>query len=53
MSFIVKYGLKLQLMLLKLYNTTNVVVQYYKGSLTVPLHILLVMDSAKTMLQFR
>ena len=32
MSFIVKYGLNLQLMLLKIYNTTNVVVQYYKGS---------------------
>ena len=52
MSFIVKYGLKLQLMLLKKYNTTNVVVQYYKGSLTVPLHILLVMDNAETIVQY-
>ena len=52
MSFIVKYGLKLQLMLLKTYNTTNVVVQYYKGSLTVPLHILLVMNNAETIVQY-
>ena len=52
MSFIVTYGLKLQLVLLKMYNTTNVVVQYYKGSLTVPLHILLIMNNAETIVQY-
>ena len=52
MSFIVKYGLKLQLMLLKIYNTTNVVVQYYGGSSTVPVHIPLVINNAETIVQY-
>ena len=44
--------MKLQLMLLKVYNTTNVLVQYYEGSSVVPLHILLIMGNVKTAIQY-
>ena len=52
MDFIVIYGMKLQLMLLKVYNTTNVLVQYYEGSSVVPLHILFIMSNVETAIQY-
>ena len=44
--------MKLQLMLLKVYNTTNVLVQYYEGSSVVPLHILFIIDNVETTIQY-
>ena len=39
-------------MLLKVYNTTNVLVQYYEGSSVVPLHILFIMGNVETTIQY-
>ena len=49
---VVKNGMKLQLMLLKVYNTTNVLVQYYEGSSVVPLQILFIMGNVETAIQY-
>ena len=39
-------------MLLKVYNTTNVLVQYYEGSSVVPLHILFIMGNVETVVHY-
>ena len=44
--------MKLQPMLLKVYNTTNVRVQCYEGSSVVPLHILFIMGNVETAIQY-